>query len=339
MTKSDPGVENVWTRYRERWGAGGVALLALVLLLLCCCVSSLAFGLVVLRTQPTPTPLPTDTPVPTVTPAPSPTPTPETLEGLQVHVLDVGQGDAILILSPHDGAILIDGGNPDSGVVEYLRAQGVEKLDMMVATHPHADHIGGLVDVLEAMPVEEVVTNGQPHTTRTYERFLDAIAASGAIYTEVGRGDTLQVGDLTLDVLHPSPDFAGESLNNQSLVLRLVHGDVAFLFTGDAEREAEESMVTSGQALEATILKVGHHGSRTASTPTFLEQVQPEIAIYCCGLHNRYGHPHAETLAALADVGAEAYGTDVNGTVVVTSDGTDYTVDVTRQGQPRAPTE
>ncbi|MFP3895503.1 MAG: ComEC/Rec2 family competence protein [Anaerolineales bacterium] len=340
-------IEKTWSNFRERWGTLGVVLLVLVLLLLSCCVSTLAFGMVVLRTGSTATPIPTGTPVPidtptlTGTPIPTDTPTPtvETLEGLQVHVLDVSQGDAILILPPDDGAILIDGGNAGSEVVEYLLTQGVERLAMVVATHPHADHIGGLVDVLEAMPVEEVVTNGHPHTTQTYERFLDAIASARAIYTEVGRGDTLQVGNLTLDVLHPPGDFAGEGLNNNSLVLRLVHGDVVFLFLGDAEREAEESMIASGRDLGATVLKVGHHGSRTSSSPMFLERVQPEVAIYCCGLDNRYGHPHAETLAALADVGAEVYGTDVNGTVTITSDGTNYIVDVARQGQPRAPTE
>ncbi len=333
-------IEKTWASFRERWGALGTALLVLVPLLLCCCVSSLALNFALLK-RPTSTPVPTDTPIATATPVPTdaPTPTVETRGDLQIHVLDVGQGDAILILPPDDGAMLIDGGNAGSGVVEYLLAQGVERVDLMVATHPHADHIGGLVDVLEAMPVEEVVSNGQLHTTRTYERFLDAIAAAGVVYTEVGQGNTLQGEDLTLDVLHPSPDFAEDSLNNQSLVLRLVHGDVVFLFTGDAEREAEESMIASGQDIDATVLKVGHHGSRTASAPNFLKRVQPEVAIYSCGRDNSYGHPHAETLAALADAGAKIYGTDVNGTVVVTSDGTDYTVDVARQGHPRAPTE
>jgi len=294
------------------------------------------------RLTNTPTALPTEIPAPRPTAAEPPVAptlvpsTPEPAGPLEVHFIDVGQGDAILILAPDGGVALIDGGESGSGVVEYLRAQGVERVDLMIATHPHADHIGGLVDVLRALPIEEVVTNGQMHTTRTYERFLDAIADSGALYTEVRRGDTLPLGALTFDVLHPMGP-TGANLNDQSIVLRLIHGEVAFLFTGDAEREAEASMLNSHHAFRADVLKVGHHGSSSSSTLSFLAAVQPAVAVYSCGAGNRYGHPHAETLEALAAVGATIYGTDVNGTVVVISDGYQYHVDVERESQPRAP--
>jgi len=276
---------------------------------------------------------PTATPQPTETPTRTPEPTGPLL---QVHFIDVGQGDAILILAPDGKVALIDGGDSGSGVLQYLRAKGVQRLDLMVATHPHADHIGGLVDVLQALPVDEVVTNGQPHTTRTYERFLDAIAATGAVYTEVKRGDTLQLGVLTFDVIHPRGP-TGQNLNDQSIVLRLVHSNVAFLFTGDAERDAETSILSSSQNIQAHVLKIGHHGSQSASSHAFLAAVQPQVSVYSCGAGNSYGHPHSETLAALTGVGSIIYGTDVNGTVVVTSDGSVYKVEVAKQGQPSAP--
>ncbi|NLG48827.1 MAG: MBL fold metallo-hydrolase [Chloroflexi bacterium] len=257
-------------------------------------------------------------------------------DSLQVHFIDVGQGDAILIVAPDGKTMLIDGGESNTGVVEYLRSVGVQQLDLMVATHPHADHIGGLVDVLEEIPVAEVVTNGQMHTSRTYERLLDGIAAAGAVYTEVKRGDRVQLGGLTFDVLHPTSG-EDDDLNNSSVVLRLVYNQVAFLFTGDAEAQVEADILAAGQPVNATILKLGHHGSHTSSTAEFLAHVQPEVAVYSAEIGNSYGHPHAETLAALAKIGTQVYGTDVNGTVIVTSDGSTYTVDIARQGQPKAP--
>lgn len=288
--------------------------------------------------SPTSVVLPTAVPPsPTSTP-PLPTQTPVAPPGsVEVHFIDVGQGDAILILAPDGEAMLIDGGEAGSGVLRYLRSKGVQQLDLMVATHPHSDHIGGLEEVLQAIPVAEVVTNGQPHTTRTYERLLDAIDAAKAQYREVKRGDSLQLGSITLEVLHPT-STTGSNLNNQSVVLRMVHGKTVFLFTGDAEREAEASMSASSfRPVSATVLKVSHHGGRTASSPAFLELVKPEVAVYSAGEGNTYGHPHPEALAALTEVGAKVYGTDTHGTVTVTSDGTGYTVATSKDTQPRAP--
>lgn len=255
---------------------------------------------------------------------------------LQVHFIDVGQGDAILIRAADGKVALIDGGESGSGVLSYLRAKGVERINLMIATHPHADHIGGLVDVLEALPVDEVVTNGEPTTTLTYEHFLDGIAAAKAAYKEVKRGDTLTLGGLSFAVLSPEGPGGGD-LNDGSIVLRLAYGKVAFLSTGDAQQTAEASMLGAGEPVEAQILKVGHHGSRSSSSPAFLAAVHPEVAVYSAGLGNSYGHPHAETLAALAAVGATVYGTDTNGTVVVTSDGAGYKVEMAKQSQARAP--
>ena len=256
---------------------------------------------------------------------------------LQVHFIDVGQGDSTLIIGPDGKVVLIDGGEAGSGALAYLEDKGIKRVDLMIATHPHADHIGGLVDVLQSLQVDEVITNGEMHTTRTYERFLDAIAGAKAVYAEAKRGDKVAVGSLSFDVLSPAGP-GGDDLNQGSLVLRLPYGNVAFLFTGDAGQEAEAGMSGAGETLQAQILKVGHHGSHSASSPSFLSVVEPQVAIYSSGVGNSYDHPHQETLAALADVGAQVYGTDQNGTVVVTSDGTGYQVE-TEEGQPRAPPE
>jgi competence protein ComEC len=258
-------------------------------------------------------------------------------DGIQVHFINIGQGDSILILAPGHIAVLIDGGYGGMGTVEYLQALGVERVTLMVATHPHADHIGGLVDVLHAIPVDEVVTNGRSYTTQVYEQFLDAIAASKARYREVHLGDTLSAGDMTFQVLNPESGESYSDVNDSSIVLRLVHGPTSFLFTGDAESVAERHMLASNQTLQATILKVGHHGSHTSSTPEFLEAVQPEVAIYSAGVNNPYGHPHQSTLDALARVHATVYGTDVNGTVVVTAEDSGYKVVTQKSLGSRAP--
>jgi competence protein ComEC len=251
---------------------------------------------------------------------------------LTVHFIDVGQGDAILIQSPDGKNMLIDGGEKNSGVVAYLQSQGVVKLDVVAATHPHSDHIGGLPEVLKAFPVDTVVTNGQEHTTKTYEDFLDAIIAAQAEYVEVMAGDEIGLGMLSLQVL--GPVTLTDSLNDGSLVLRLLYGEVAFLFTGDAEAKAESMILGAGRPVKANILKVGHHASNTSTTAAFLQAVQPDVAVYSSGVGNRYGHPHAQTIARLSAV-AEVYGTDQHGTVVVTTDGVTY--EVMAQKQSAAP--
>jgi competence protein ComEC len=238
---------------------------------------------------------------------------------LLVHFIDVGQGDSELIQTPDGRNILIDAGNPGTGVLAYLKAQGVTRLDLVVFTHPHSDHIGGLPEVIQAIPVTQVAASGQPHTTQDYERLLDAIMAAKAKYTEVKRGDKIQVGNLSLDLLSPPTIRPEGDLNHNSVVLRLVYGQTVFQFEGDADAAAESAM--SDELTPVTVLKVGHHASRSASSPAFLKTIRPQIAIYSAGAGNSYGHPHAETIANLKAAGAEIHGTDKEGTIVVTSDG------------------
>ena len=253
---------------------------------------------------------------------------------LEVHVIDVGQGDSILIRTPEGKTALIDGGYDNGLALAYLRERGIGQIDVMVASHPHADHIGGLVEVLRALPVKGFWTSGATHTTGTYEQLLDAIDAARVPYYEVQRGDTIPLGRLSFEVLHSNPD--ADDLNNTSVVLRLAYGNVAFLFTGDVEAAAELDMLsTVRDRLKATILKVAHHGSHTSSTAEFLAAVQPRIAVYSAGRDNNYGHPHRETIQALQRVRAVVYGTDEHGTIVIVTDGVDYRI---QTGYDRPPT-
>jgi competence protein ComEC len=242
---------------------------------------------------------------------------PQPTNPLVIHFINVGQGDSILIMSPDGLMALIDGGSANTGVVAYLRGQGVKRIDLMIVTHPHEDHIGGLTQVLETLPVARVVTNGQPHTTAAYEHFLDAILSSGAQYSEVRRGDTIELGELKFSVLSPGATL-WDDLNTSSLVLRLVYGQTTFLFMGDAGKVAEGSMIAAGLPLKANILKVGHHGSCSATGTTFLQAVQPEVGIYSAGLNNQYGFPCAATVDALHQDGVLVLGTDVYGSIIVT---------------------
>jgi competence protein ComEC len=283
--------------------------------------------------------LPTSTEAPQATeilaPQSTSTPTQELTSGitqpLQVHYIDVGQGDGILIMAPDGQTMLIDGGDTDTGIVNYLQNKGIQHINLVVATHPHSDHIGGLVQVLNAIPVDKVITNGQPHTTSVYENFLDAIASAKAEYVEVKRGDTITLGSLVFNVLNPVSTTG--DINNNSVVLKLVYGKISFLFMGDAQPDAIASMLASALIQKTDILKVGHHGSHSATTPAFLEMAKPTVAIYSAGLGNDYGHPDPETITALQAIGAIIYGTDVNGTIIVTSDGSGYSIETTKQGR------
>ena len=242
----------------------------------------------------------------------------ESIEGeLKVHFIDVGQGDSILV-DLGEIEILIDGGK-SPGVNAYLSNYVDGGLEVMIATHPHADHIGGLIAVLDAFDVQEVWHNGDSTTSQTYAEFIAAVQAEEAEVYEARRGHTIEVGELVFKVLHPV-NLSGTT-NNNSIVLSLSYGDVDFLFMGDAEQEAEASMLTTGIVPDVEILKVGHHGSRSSSSAQFLDAVKPELAIYMAGKGNSYGHPHQETITALTEVGALIQGTDMYGTIVITTTG------------------
>lgn len=241
---------------------------------------------------------------------------------LVVHFLDVGQGDAVLLQLPDSRTILVDAGPNGAGrdVVSYLRKQGIKKIDYLIGTHPHADHIGGLDDVIRSFEIGKVYLPRKSHTTKTFEEVLLALRDKGLKVNEAKAGITLLDED-GLAVSFVAPCGTGyESLNNYSAVLRVVHGDVAILLTGDAEKESEQEMLASGAELKADLLKVGHHGSHTSTSAHFLRAVNPKFAVISVG-ENDYGHPHQVTLKKLNKAGVQVYRTDRSGTVIFRSDG------------------
>lgn len=251
---------------------------------------------------------------------------------LEVHFIDVGQADAILIqCGESDSNMLIDSGDRFNAsrdkLMGYLESQDVEYLDIVVATHPHADHIGGFPRVFTEIPVGQVYDSGYAHDSQLYGNYIALIDDFEIPFGVLRRGDEITLGELVFDVLHPDDlSFDEYDINNVSIVLRLVYGDVSFLFAGDAEKEAEDSMLSEELDLQATILKVGHHGSRTSSTTSFLEAVNPDVAIIMVEEGNKYGLPDEEVIEALEAIGATVYRTDLDGTVVAWTDGSEYEI-------------
>ncbi|MDR0987407.1 MAG: MBL fold metallo-hydrolase [Ruminococcus sp.] len=246
-------------------------------------------------------------------------------EKLAVHFIDVGQGDSELI-TYGDKAMLIDAGEAEYGatVVSYLQKLGITKLDYIVATHPHSDHIGGLPEVIANFDVDKIITPKLPGdmtpTTRVFENFIDAAAAKGYKLTAAAAGDKYSLGEAEFTVLSPGKNADFSDLNDYSVVIRLVYKDSSWLFTGDAEKPAEEAMIESGQNLHADILKVGHHGSANSSTDEFLAAVAPRWAVIEVGAGNSYNHPTGETLTRLEGY-AKIFRTDVDGNIVFETDG------------------
>ncbi|HWQ18931.1 MAG TPA: MBL fold metallo-hydrolase [Methanotrichaceae archaeon] len=242
---------------------------------------------------------------------------------LTAHVLDVGQGDSILIQFKGKN-ILIDGGEREMGprVASYLRDRGVSKIDLMVATHPHSDHIGGLLEILDKFQVLKVLDSGQPHTSKTYEDFLTRIDRKDIPYqvAEAGQRIDLNPG-IDIEVLSPPARRLADDLNQNSVVLRIVYGKVALLLMGDAGVEAEKVIISSGFEVKSDVLKVGHHGSKSATGGSFLKRVDPKVSIISAGLGNPYGHPAPEIIKRLQKSGIQIYRTDLQGTIDVTTDG------------------
>ncbi len=253
---------------------------------------------------------------------------------VRMTVLDVGQGDAIAIQTADGKNVLVDTGRPSSqpALEAGLRALGIDRLDALVLTHAHADHIGNAAFLIETLPIRVILDSGYPHTSQLYAHLLDVIEHHKVRYRLLRRGATVKVGRfLRLEVLAPSePLFSGtrSDVNSNSVVLRAVVGSFAALLEADAEEPTEQRLVhgASKLPLRADVLKVAHHGSAYATTPALLARVHPAVAIISCGLHNRYGHPAPETVARLRRAGVEVLVTAHDGDVAVTTDGARYAV-------------
>lgn len=237
-------------------------------------------------------------------------------------VLDVGQGDSLLLHSEGQWA-LVDAGTADSAetILQALDSYGAQSLTLAVATHPHADHIGSMAEVLDAYPPEVFWMPDAENTSATYENMLDAVERSGAEAILASTGDCFTLGSMEITVLSPAPGAdIGDELNNASLVLLCEGAGVRFLLTGDAEAPMEEIMLQNGLP-QVDVLKVGHHGSSTSSSAAFIQALQPRYAAISCGVGNSYGHPATQTLETLDSVGAQVLRTDTQGTLVFNATG------------------
>ncbi|MDR3552468.1 MAG: ComEC/Rec2 family competence protein [Clostridia bacterium] len=240
--------------------------------------------------------------------------------GLTVCYIDVGQGDSIFI-DCNGSTMLIDAGIPDMGsrVTACLDRYGITKLDDVICTHPHDDHIGGIPLVLQSRQVSRIFMTKATNNTQSFENLLTAISKKGLKATVPSPGQSYTLGGASFTVLAPTATYT--DLNDMSIVIRLTYKGKSFLFTGDASFDSENDMLKKGYNLKADVLKVGHHGSATASGAAFLKAVSPQYAVISVGKDNDYGHPTKAALTRLQKAGAKVLRTDLNGTVVFYYDG------------------
>jgi competence protein ComEC len=298
---------------------------------------------------------------------------------LEVHVLDVGQGDAILIVAPEDKetkqrkVVLVDAGDTGRGkiVLDAMKRYNLSQIDLFIATHAHADHIGGADEVINATSIKSVLDSSVPPparadatdnqngnsrrgrargasttaelpTTKSYRDLLDAINKSGAQYTKAEPGQKFELsGGAVITVLAPIQPFftkdqlrsGGNEPNANSVVVRLDYGRFSMLLTGDAEAQTEERMINKDTNLQARILKVGHHGSKYATSENFIKYVKPEVAVISDGANNRYGHPSPDALARLKAAGVKIYRTDLQGEITIISKGEGYEIKTAKEAK------
>ena len=252
---------------------------------------------------------------------------------LQVHFIDVAQGDCSLILS-EDRAILIDCGEKENGakIVEYLEEHNVPDIDCMILTHPHSDHMGSAYYIINNYDVGQVIVpkvkDSLTPTTVFYERFLKAVKNKNLSITPAKPGIKIDAGQGELEIISPVKDY--DDLNNYSAAAILTHGGNSFMFTGDIEKEAEGDILDAGYGQDIDVLKVAHHGSHTSSTKKFLKAVTPEYAVIMCDGVS-YGHPHKETVQKLKEYTDKIYRTDLDGTIVFTSSQEGYDIKTEKQ--------
>lgn len=247
---------------------------------------------------------------------------------MQVHFIDVGQGDSELIQSPGGKTLLIDGGKREAGpaVINFLKSHGVKKIDIIISTHPHEDHIGSLREVLRQFPVGLIIDPMTNYKSSVYRAYLKIAQTKGIKISPAKSGTAYDLGKGSkLQIIYCNPN--AEDPNNTSVVAKVSYGKISTLFMGDLEAQEECNINT-----QATVLKVGHHGSRTSTTLQLLGTVKPKEAIISCGKGNEYGHPHDITLQKLLTRGIKVYRTDKAGNITLTTDGKTYTINAKPNG-------
>lgn len=263
----------------------------------------------------------TETTTPPITPPP-------VGSSFEVHFIDVGQADAALVMC--DGkAMLIDGGNvgDSSKLYTYLKKQNITHLDYVIGTHSHEDHIGGIAGALNYASVGTVYCPVTSHTTDAFGNFVKAVQKHGASITVPSVGTSFALGSANCQVLAVN---TSSDANNSSIVLRITYGETSFMFTGDAEREVEQSILNRGGTLKSTVLKVGHHGSETSTSYVWLREVMPDYAVISVGSGNSYGHPTEDVLSRLRDADVKTFRTDMQGDIICVSDGKTVTISPSR---------
>lgn len=256
---------------------------------------------------------------------------PASVKETQVYFLDVGQGDCELIRLKNGETILIDSGTGETSaqLTAYIKDLGISRIDTLIATHPHEDHIGGMAQVVRSFSIGQIympkIADAQVPTTTVYEKLLTAIQQKGLkINTARGGTTVFSSGDESMQVFAPNSNkYSG--LNSYSVAVKLVSGQKSFLFTGDAEADSEKEMIAKGYDLKSDVFKCGHHGSSTSNSAAFLKAVSPSAAVISCGVNNDYGHPHKEVLSRLQKVGTTVYRTDLQGTILARCDGKSIT--------------
>lgn len=257
---------------------------------------------------------------------------------MEVWFLDVGQGDSQLIRIPDGDSyynMLIDSGENQyaQGLTDFLSGLGISRIDTLVCTHPHADHMGSMAQIVTQFDIGSFympkLPEDQTPTTRAYENLLDALLEKNvdAAYLHTGLFISMPDG-ARAEVFSPDQDARWSEINNYSAVIKLSYGETSFLFTGDAEKEIETILAEGNDAIGADVLACGHHGSSTSSTEAFLERVNPAVAVISCGLNNKYGHPHEEVVQLLDTRGCDVYRTDTSGTILIKSDGEEIRAEI-----------
>lgn len=240
---------------------------------------------------------------------------------LTIHYIDVGQGDSTLVQF-NNKTLLIDAGCPNRKVYNYLKKCGVKKLNYVIATHPHDDHIGGMPYIIHSFPIDKFLA---PKATNNTDSFKKMIAALKQKHLKINcaKAGTYISLDPKLSCFMVAPNNSTyKNLNNYSVVLKIIYGNTSFIFCGDAENLSEEEILNSAYNINSDVLKLGHHGSKTATSNNFLNEVNPKVAIISCGRGNDYRHPHKETLKKLKNKHITTYRTDINGTIILQSNGT-----------------